>query len=650
MRPLPASKEVAVPTSTGRTPAVEAGGPLDPWAAGLAAVLVLLALAFATWGLIRLNTWYLASDQFAFLTLAEDLREGTVFHDDWALETLRPFPRPGVAYDALAQTYYWRDKQLYSRYPPGFPAMLALAGTVGGQVGQHLLNPLLYLAMLVILVGLTWTLMRDVSPVAALGAGAAAVWLFLLLPTRVHLWGITVARDLPAHALGLLALLAAARRAPVWSAVALGLACTVRPDAVLYLVSVAAILLTARPDLRSLAVAGVAFAAFASPVLVYNWVVEGSAFRFTQGTEFRDVFGAISAPPADGIVKVVGAALPSGGAFRLANLRTSMPGNAIYLVSAFGWFFALVLGAAGWSLARHRLLAAALVPYALVAFVFYSCWSHPDSRYLAGVAACLIPLAGVGAALLCERVARAGTVARVIVLLLCVVPLAREFAGAPDGIPPPGRAGAAAAVALVLVTLGSWIPARAARPRRLVAFAPAAAFAILGVFLVSQSSGRRDSFQQPQVERARAEVSKWIPPGSLVVTSTALGRPVENLRLYSDVEAFYLEEFGLLGVNADIATASFALEGRRTFYLLDARDRASLRRMGEKADVRLIERRRGPGLLEWYVDPRRVPAGAALYEVSLPPELEVEVRRFHGAVADARSEEGGEEDAAASSR
>ena len=35
--------------------------------------------------------------------------------------------------------------------------------------------------------------------------------------------------------------------------------------------------------------------------------------------------------------------------------------------------------------------AAALIPYPLIALVFYSCWSHPDPRYLAGAILCLLP-------------------------------------------------------------------------------------------------------------------------------------------------------------------------------------------------------------------------------------------------------------------
>ncbi len=605
---------------------VRTAKPVGTAAIAIAVVLAVLALGFASWGLVRLNTWYLASDQFAFLTLAEDLRSGTVFHDDWALETIQPHPRSNWAYDALAQTYYWRDGSLFTRYPPGFPAMLALAGALGGEAAQHALNPVLYLLTLLVLAGLTWTLVRDTSPPVALGAAVAVVWLFLLLPTRVHLWGITVARDLPAHLLGLVALLAAARRAPVWSALALGVACTVRPDAGLYLVSIAAIFAVTRPEPRKLVAAACVGAVTASPVLVYNWIVEGNPFRFTQGSEFRDVLGMV--PLGDGIVNVAATALPSGGAFQLSNLATTLPGNAIYLVSAFGWFSALVVGALVWGFRRDRLLVAALLPYAVVGFLFYSCWSHPDSRYLAGVAACLLPLAAVGAARMCEAAAGASSMVRIVVLLLAAVPLARAFGVAPEWIPAPGRAGAALAMGVVVVSLRGWIPGLASRPTRLVALAPAVAFALLGIVLVNRSAGRRDPFQYPQVARAREVVSAKMPPGSLVVTTTSLGRPAENLRHYSDLEAFYAEELSLLRVNGDKAMVQFALQGRRTFYLLDARDRESLRRVRGKAIVREVERRKGPDLLEWYVDPRRAPAGAVLYELSLPEDVDRQIRLF----------------------
>ena len=99
---------------------------------------------------------------------------------------------------------------------------------IGGEQAQHWLNPALYLTILAVLGWLTFVLVRPNDRALAAGCGVAAMWLLLLLPTDVHLWGITVARDLPAHLLALLALLAAAGRRHVLCGLALGLACTIR--------------------------------------------------------------------------------------------------------------------------------------------------------------------------------------------------------------------------------------------------------------------------------------------------------------------------------------------------------------------------------------------------------------------------------------
>ncbi|MDG2308920.1 MAG: hypothetical protein P8R42_30420 [Candidatus Binatia bacterium] len=66
---------------------------------------------------------------------------------------------------------------------------MAVAGVLGGETAQTALNPALYLVTLLVLAGLTWTLVREKSPPVALGA--------------------------------------VARRAPIWGALALGVACTI---------------------------------------------------------------------------------------------------------------------------------------------------------------------------------------------------------------------------------------------------------------------------------------------------------------------------------------------------------------------------------------------------------------------------------------
>src|SRR5215468_10526361 len=209
--------------------------------------LVLLALVIAARGLERRTTWYLASDQFAFLTFADDLRHGRVFHDPGPFALLAASVPPGQTADAYYQTYLWRDGRLFSRYPPGFPLLLALAGLVGGERAQHLLNPLLYLLLLAALALLTHRLLAGARRGLAAAAAAATPWTLLVVPAEVHYWGITVVRDLPAHLVAIGALAAACASRFALAGLALGLACSMRPDAILYSFSLGALALVLRP-------------------------------------------------------------------------------------------------------------------------------------------------------------------------------------------------------------------------------------------------------------------------------------------------------------------------------------------------------------------------------------------------------------------
>jgi len=581
----------------------------------LTLALAALALLVAGRGLVRHNTWYLASDQYAFLTFAGDLRRGTVFHDDEALRIAAPQTATDFKLDARVQTYFWTGEKLYSRYPPGFPALLALAGAIGGEDAQHALNPALYLTTLALLGWLTWVLLRPGDRAVAAGAAVAAMWLLLLLPTDVHLWGITVARDLPTHLLALLALLAAATGHAVASGLALGLACTVRPDAILYGIPLAALFALRGPRLRPWIACAIAFLVGASPLFAYNTITQGHPLAFTQGGEFRDVLGALLVPDAawagEGIQHV------SGGAFRLANLRVSLPGNVAHLSGALGWLgIATLLGAVvAWRVRRP--LALALIPYPLVALLFYSCWSHPDPATSPGATLCLIPLTALGLVVPCRWVA--------------------------DGERAPGLRVALAVAALVVVALGWWpqlaravrigsleravawafaasallplVPRLGGALRRPLALAPALSFAMIALITVLGPAGPREPFQKERITRARETLGALVPPGSLVITSESLGRPAENIAHYVGAHAFYPGELPLVFADRGAVVARYLIAGRRAFFLLRSEDRDTLPQTRRLDPTRPVARARGEDLHDWFVDPERAPFGAVLYEV-----------------------------------
>jgi len=590
-----------------------------------------LALAVAARGVERRNTWYLASDQFAFLTFAADLARGTVFHDPATLDVVVPRANPKRTYDALAQTYFWQGDKLYSRYPPGFPALLAVAGAIGGEQAQHALNPVLYLTILGVLGWLTWTLVRPNDRALAAGCAVAAMWLLLLLPTDVHLWGITVARDLPAHLLALLSLLAAVGRRHALSGLLLGLACTIRPDAVLYGVSLGALFWLEGPRLKPLAFAALAFLAGALPLFAYNTVTQGHPFAFTQGGEFRDVLAALLTPRA-AHAQAIG--FDSGGAFRVGNLWRTLPDNLRHLGGAFGWLGVLTALGVVWGARVRRPLLAALVPYPVVALLFYGCWSHPDARYLAGAALCLMPLTAVGAVVTCRWVAdeRRAAAWRALAVLGALVVMGQRWLPGGMRLPAIGPATLAFAMSLAASALLPVLPRIGAAARRLVPLAPA--LALLGVVLVRLigSTGGRDPFQASEVERARRTLGELVPPGAVVITSDALGRPAENIAHYLGVDTFYLSELPLLRTDHDKAAILLVMAGRRTFFLLDEDRAAALASLRTMGGLRVVDRRRGGDVLDWFVDPRRAPRGVVLYEFLIPEEQRKLLRDFKGHV------------------
>lgn len=573
----------------------------------LATALVVVALLVAARGLERRTTWYLASDQFAFLTFADDLAHGRVLHDPSALALLAGGTLPATPADAYYQTYIWNDGRLYTRYPPGYPALLALAGLVGGEVARHALNPVLYLVLPLVLFALARRSCGDPA------SGAAVVWLLLLVPAEVHYWGLTVARDLPAHLLALGGVLAGFGGRLVASGLALGVAATIRPDAALWGLATGAASLGERPSWRRLAGASGAFLLGASPLFVYNTLTQGHPFAFTQGSEFRHVLSA--APEA----LALASSMVSGGGFRLAHLPHTLPQHAEYLLRAFGVLLLPAAGAVVWAIRARAVAVLALLPYAAFAFVFYSCWGHGDARYLVGVVLCLLLLAAVGvtrwAAWLAAPERPRGRrvlaiVASVAVLLLAPRVLPRND---PDRTRPVERAVAAG---LALAGVAGLVAPMASVTAPIAAFAPALALAALGVARLATSHGERDPFQREAVLRARAAIEALVPAGALVLTTPALGRPGENITHYTHAEAHYQGELRALGSTPRRAVAAYLAQGRRAFVLWPSGT-------GPPIGGTRVTRawRSGPALLDWFVDPRKAPLGAELIEIVALPDV-----------------------------
>ncbi len=569
-------------------------------------------------GLERQITWYLAVDQFGYLTFAGDLLSGRVFHDWAPMKALEPLLPSRT--DVLAQTYVYDAGRMYCRYSPGFPILLA--GWIGlfGEDRAHYLNLTVYLVLLAVALAFQWRLLR--SPWRA-AAGAALITLF---PTAMHLWGLTVTRDLSAHLfafIGLFILLpvrgrALAPRRLAAAGLALGFAVAIRPDAVLYLVPAGCMLAVRwwqehRRASRAPAAAtiglGLGLLAGAAPLLAYNWAATGNPLVPTQGMELpllpklappkpkplRAFQAPRAAVPDPGDARV-GYPSPGwrggthdqvqGGGLRLTHLATSAPGNWRLIVRAYT---PLLLGVALWGALvasiMRPLLAAAAVSYAVVAFLFYSCWPRPDVRYLIGIFVFLPMLVvegSLGTLDLVRVLAKRGRreMARALALFAAALFLLGALV-----LRPGAGTGAALSSLFLAVPLVTGIAAALAATwpsRRIGALAaPALALALGGCKTahVQAQAGRRAPFQQPQMLEARGNMQRLLEPDSVVITTEEVGRPAENIEHYSGVaDALYLTDLERWRLKPHSAAVHLIGNRRRPYLFIPANqpDKAEL--------------------------------------------------------------------------
>ena len=560
-------------------------------------------------GIERWITWYLAVDQFGYLTFAHDLLHGHIFHQWGPLPALERFFAART--DVLAQTYVYNGGRLYCRYSPGFPILLA--GWIGllGDDRAHYLNPTLYLVLLAVALAFQWRLFR--SPWRA-AAGTALIALF---PTNMYLWGLTLTRDMAAHLFAFtgLFLLLPANGKPLrgWRLLAagsaLGFSSAIRPDAVLYLVPAACLLAVRwwherrRHSRGGFVLATVALGAGvllgSSPMLAYNWAATGNPLLPTQGMELPLLptppppppkpqpprAPPPGSPPAAPDAKV-GYPSPGwrggtgsevqGSGLRTRNLPTTLPGNwrfmlAVYTPLLFG---VAVWGAAVATLVRPMLVVAA-VSYAVVAFLFFSCWPRPDPRYLIGVWVLLPMLVVEGTMgtldlvrLLWKR--HKPELARGLAVLAAAVFLLGALLLQPQQV-----RGALATSVFLVVTLTAGVAAALAAfsPARRIA-ALAAPVMMLGlvwckVSEVDAQAARRAPFQRAQMLEARANMQKLLEPNSVVISVEEVGRPAENIEYYSGVaDALYMTDLERWHLEPAVAAMFLILDNKRPYLFI----------------------------------------------------------------------------------
>ncbi len=413
---------------------------------------VAVVFFLAAHGLFQKITWYLAIDQYGYLTFAGDLARGRVFHE-WAPIEALASAIPLSSVDVLAQTYVFGDGRMYCRYTPGFPMLLAAWMRVFGPSAAHYLDPILFLALLAVHHALARRLFAAVA--GARWLALAGTVLLLLLPSYLHLWAITILRDVSAQVFAITAILVAlprvqpmSRRRAALVGLLLGYLISIRIDAGLFALPISIVFLGQARQRGATPMAAALFAVGVCPLLAYNYAATGNPLRATQAMELESFFEARSPQPPgppDALVagntteigsdarsvatshppsgtrdgNEIGAPPPApealalprtvqfdapagvpppvhGGGLRLSNFPRIFPGNVRYLRNAFGNVILVlaVIGAIA-ALFTNRLLFVVAVPYAAAALLFYSCWARPDPRYIAGVFV-LTPLLALG--------------------------------------------------------------------------------------------------------------------------------------------------------------------------------------------------------------------------------------------------------------
>jgi hypothetical protein len=621
-------------------------GPLAQRVAfGLVAAIVLVMIARALEARI---TWYLAVDQFGYLQFAHDLLQGKILHD-WEPARLLGRALPAKT-DILSQTYLWDQGRMYCRYAPGFPLLLATWIGLFGDGAAALLNPTLYIWLMIVLIACEWRLS------GSLWRGLVVVVLVVLCPSMMYWWSLTLTRDLSSHVFGFMGLYLllpipgrplSVRRA-LLAALPIGFAASIRNDAIIYVVPAAGLALLRwygeRPDGRRVAtLVGAATAGLVLgllPTLAYNTAITGNPLKPTQGMEIQNFLP--TTPPAllrdgkigypSGMWKGGTMQQVQGSSLQIRNFRTTAPfeyGTVLIALAALGVVVALV---------NRPALFLMTVPYIVTAFFLYSCWSKPDRRYIIGIFTMmpfLIAEGVCGTVELLQTLARRGNEApaRIGGIVLALVALA--IAVAPIALPAPTQDASFLSkgvlpilswllpIALALGAIAVVLQPRFATTEVL---APALALVLAGIAVQRADVTRtqRAPFQGPQARLARETLRKTLEPRSVVVTSEDIGRPAENIEYYGGVPALYVTDLTRWRLSLSRVSLTFIASGLRPYLLVDrgvperATLLADLANNGYVAD-KVLDIPAGRNMEYFVAAPvRRDVGGSELYRISYP--------------------------------
>ncbi len=262
-----------------------------------------------------------------------------------------------------------------------------------------------------------------------------------------------------------------------------------------------------------------------------------------------------------------------GGGLRLDHLASTLPQNLGVLEGVFGGLGAMLALIGGFAAFRRAPLFALTVPYITVATLFFSLWRRPDPRYLLGAILLVSILIVYGAA---KVVASSGVLRRRgvgVASTLVVVGLSWGvvcwWVGMPDFSEESARPWVTLALEAMIgggLLAGATLPARSAA--RIFAVGTSLLLALLVGWRSSTSLASRGSFQAEQVAVARQTIEEATGERAVIITTTDIGRPAENINFYTDVDAVYLREVMRWGITPPYFMDQLAREGFEVYLLL----------------------------------------------------------------------------------
>jgi len=279
------------------------------------------------------------------------------------------------------------------------------------------------------------------------------------------------------------------------------------------------------------------------------------------------------------------------------------------------------------------------------AFLFYSCWSRPDRRYIIGIYSMLpfLITEGVfGSVDLLRGLARrhGERVARPFAVVLGVIALGVAAADIP--LPPLTQDATFLSKGVLpvftwllplTIAFGAFVAAARPSQRVTAVLAPALAVILVGFAVVRADATRlqRAPFQRPQATLARETLRRTLEPRSVVITSEDMGRPAENIEYYGGVPAFYLTDLQRWGLTVAGASTPFILKHVRPYLLIDAGvpERASiLADLAEHGFVaeRVLEVPPNRNMEYFVAAPVRRNVGAEIFRLT-HPEIEALMRK-----------------------